>query len=252
MLEIKELNTRYGSIHALKGISLHIDEGEIVSLIGSNGAGKSTLLASITGLVPASSGSILFEGVEIARLPQSAIVKKGIVLCPEGREVFPRLTVEENLRLGAYTRKDKAETKASFEEAYTLFPRLAERQKQLAGTLSGGEQQMLAIARALMGKPRLLLLDEPSLGLAPNLVELIFDLIETINKRGMTVLLIEQNANMALQIASRAYVLETGTVRLSGEARHLRNNLEVQKAYLGEIEGTLDELALQSLDSAAN
>ncbi len=252
MLEIKELNTRYGSIHALKGVSMYVDEGEIVSLIGSNGAGKSTLLASITGLVPAISGSILFEGAEIVRLPQSTIVKKGIILCPEGREVFPRLTVEENLRLGAYSRKDKAEIKASFEEALTLFPRLAERQRQLAGTLSGGEQQMLAIARALMGKPRLLLLDEPSLGLAPNLVELIFDLIETINRRGMTVLLIEQNANMALQIASRAYVLETGTVRLSGEARHLRNNLEVQKAYLGEIEGTLDELALQSLDSAAN
>ena len=252
MLEIKELNTRYGSIHALKGVSMYVDEGEIVSLIGSNGAGKSTLLASITGLVPAISGSILFEGAEIVRLPQSTIAKKGIILCPEGREVFPRLTVEENLHLGAYTRKDKAEIKASFEEAYTLFPRLAERQRQLAGTLSGGEQQMLAIARALMGKPRLLLLDEPSLGLAPNLVELIFDLIETINRRGMTLLLIEQNANMALQIASRAYVLETGTVRLSGEARHLRNNLEVQKAYLGEIEGTLDELALQSLDSAAN
>ncbi len=252
MLEIRDLNTRYGSIHALKGISMYVNQGEIVSLIGSNGAGKSTLLASITGLVRAASGSILFEGVEIVRLPQSAIVKRGIILCPEGREVFPRLTVEENLRLGAYIRKDKAEIKASFEEAYTLFPRLAERQKQLAGTLSGGEQQMLAIARALMGKPRLLLLDEPSLGLAPNLVELIFDLIETINRRGMTVLLIEQNANMALQIASRAYVLETGTVRLSGEARHLRNNAEVQKAYLGEIEGTLDELALQSLDSAAN
>lgn len=252
MLEIRDLNTRYGSIHALKGISMSVKQGEIVSLIGSNGAGKSTLLASITGLVPAASGSILFEGAEIVRLSQSAIVKKGIILCPEGREVFPRLTVEENLRLGAYTRKEKTEIKASFEEAYTLFPRLAERQKQLAGTLSGGEQQMLAIARALMGKPRLLLLDEPSLGLAPNLVELIFDLIETINRRGMTVLLIEQNANMALQIASRAYVLETGAVRLSGEARHLRNNAEVQKAYLGEIEGTLDELALQSLDSAAN
>lgn len=252
MLEVRDLNTHYGSIHALKGVSLHVERGEIVSLVGSNGAGKSTLLASITGIVLPSSGSILFEGEDITRLQQSAIVKKGITLCPEGREVFPRLTVEENLRLGAYTRKDKAEIRASFEEAYALFPRLSERKKQLAGTLSGGEQQMLAIARALMGKPRLLLLDEPSLGLAPNLVELIFELIERINKGGMTVLLIEQNANMALHISHRAYVLETGTVRLSGNAKQLLHNAEVQKAYLGEIIENLDEAALQSFDSAAN
>lgn len=235
MLTIKGLHVHYGSIHALKGVDLEVHPGEIISFIGSNGAGKSTLLGAITGTVAPSAGQILFEGKEITRAKPDAIVKLGISLSPEGREVFPALTTEENLRLGAYTRKNKAEVKASLEEVYDLFPRLAQREKQLAGTLSGGEQQMLAIGRALMSKPRLLMLDEPSLGLAPNLVQLIFELIQDINKRGITILLIEQNANMALKIAHRGYVLETGKVKLSDRADVLRSNPEVRKAYLGEL-----------------
>lgn len=235
LLTIQDLHTSYGRINALKGINLELEEGEIISLVGSNGAGKSTLLASITGTAPSTKGKVLFEGKDITRMKSNDIVKLGISLSMEGRGVFPRLTVEENLRVGAYSRKDKAEIKASLEEMYDLFPRLKERKKQLAGTMSGGEQQMLAIARAMMSKPRLLLLDEPSLGLAPNLVKLIFDLIQKINGRGISVLLIEQNANMALRISNRAYVLENGIVKLSGASKELMNKSEVRKAYLGEI-----------------
>ena len=236
MLEIKDLHTYYGSIHALKGISLEVYEKEIVTLIGSNGAGKSTALGSITGIVPASEGSILFEGTEITKMKPSDIIKLGIGVSPEGREVFGGLSVEENLRVGAYTNKDKADTAHRFEAVYELFPRLAERKKQIAGTLSGGEQQMLAMGRALMNNPKLLLLDEPSMGLAPNLVEMIFELIQRINKGGTTVLLIEQNANMALQIANRGYVLETGNVSLSDTAANLLQNDAVRMAYLGSVD----------------
>lgn len=235
ILEIKDLHTYYGSIHALKGINLDVCEGEIVTLVGSNGAGKSTTLSSITGIVPASRGDIIFNGSEITNMRPSDITKLGIGVSPEGREVFGGLTVEDNLRIGAYTRKNKQEVQDSYQEVYELFPRLGERKKQMAGTLSGGEQQMLAIGRAMMSRPRLLLLDEPSMGLAPNLVEMIFDLIGTINKRGTTILLIEQNANMALQIADRGYVLETGKVTLSDDAKALQANDEVRKAYLGSV-----------------
>jgi branched-chain amino acid transport system ATP-binding protein len=214
MLKIKDLHVFYGPIHALKGISLEVKEKEIVTLIGSNGAGKSTTLSAITGLVKVNGGSIVFNGIDITNMSPHKIVRMGISLSPEGREVFPALTVEENLRLGAYTRKD-SEIKESFERVYDLFPRLRERVRQAAGTLSGGEQQMLAIGRALMSQPKLLLLDEPSMGLAPNLVAMIFDLIESINKQGTTILLIEQNANMAFSIAHRAYVLETGRIVIS-------------------------------------
>ncbi len=235
MLEIKDLHTYYGSIHALKGISLEVNENEIVTLIGSNGAGKSTTLSSITGIVPAATGSIIFEGKEISKMKPSDITKLGIGVSPEGREVFGGLSVEDNLRIGAYTRKDKKEIADLYQEVYELFPRLAERKKQSAGTLSGGEQQMLAIGRAMMSRPKLLLLDEPSMGLAPNLVELIFELIQKINKRGTTVLLIEQNANMALQIADRGYVLETGNVTMTDDANKLLANDDVRKAYLGSV-----------------
>ena len=233
MLKIKDLNVFYGPIHALKGISLDVNDGEIVTLIGSNGAGKSTTLNTITGLVKATSGSIQLDGKEISGVPAHKIVDLGISLSPEGREVFPALTVEENLRLGAYTRKDRAEISTNFERVYELFPRLKERINQSAGTLSGGEQQMLAIGRALMSSPEILLLDEPSMGLAPNLVLEIFELIKSINKQGTTILLIEQNANMALSISDRAYVLEIGNISLSGDARALAKDDRVRKAYLG-------------------
>ena len=233
ILEIKDLHTYYGSIHALKGINLEVFEGEIVTLIGSNGAGKSTTLSSITGIVPATSGSIVFNEKEISKMKPSDITKLGIGVSPEGREVFSGLSVEDNLRIGAYIINDKKEIAALYEEVYELFPRLAERKKQMAGTLSGGEQQMLAIGRAMMSKPKLLLLDEPSMGLAPNLVEMIFELILKINRRGTTVLLIEQNANMALQIADRGYVLETGKVTMTDDAKKLWSNDDVRKAYLG-------------------
>ncbi|MCI8274446.1 MAG: ABC transporter ATP-binding protein [Lachnospiraceae bacterium] len=236
MLEVIDLHTNYGSIEALKGINLEVYENEIVTLIGSNGAGKSTTLSSITGIVPSASGQILFEGTDITKMKASDITKLGIGVSPEGREVFGGLSVQENLKIGAYTRKDKKEIAESFEMVYDLFPRLAERKKQSAGTLSGGEQQMLAIGRALMSKPKLLLLDEPSMGLAPNLVDLIFELIVRINKAGTTILLIEQNANMALQIADRGYVLETGKVTLSDDAKVLQANDDVRKAYLGSAE----------------
>jgi ABC-type branched-chain amino acid transport systems, ATPase component len=233
MLKISDLNVYYGHVHALKGINMEIKEGEIVSLIGSNGAGKSTTLSSIAGLVHPQSGNITFKDQNIAHMLPHNVVKLGVSLSPEGREVFPALTVEENLRLGAYIKNDKARIAESFTRVYDLFPRLKERITQTAGTLSGGEQQMLAIGRALMSEPQLLMLDEPSLGLAPNIVLMIFDLIESINKQGTTILLIEQNANMALSISNRAYVLETGKIVMSGDAKNLANDPRVKKAYLG-------------------
>ncbi|MBR0172468.1 MAG: ABC transporter ATP-binding protein [Lachnospiraceae bacterium] len=233
MLIVNDLHVHYGPIHALKGISLTVEDGEIVTLIGSNGAGKSTALNTITGLVKASAGVVKLDDAEITNAPSHRIVKMGISLSPEGREVFPALTVEENLRLGAFTRAEKGAISAGFDRVYELFPRLKERIRQVAGTLSGGEQQMLAIGRALMSEPKILLLDEPSMGLAPNIVILIFELIVDINKQGTTILLIEQNANMALSVASRAYVLETGTISLSGEADALMQDDRVRKAYLG-------------------
>lgn len=233
MLTIDNINTYYGNVHALKGINLQINKGEIVTLIGSNGAGKTTTLSTITGLVKPSVGKIVFKDKDITKLEPSEIVKLGISLSPEGREVFPALTVEENLELGAFTRKEKNVIKESYERVYDLFPRLLERKKQQAGTLSGGEQQMLAIGRSLMAEPELLMLDEPSLGLAPNLIDLIFDLIVSINKQGTTILLVEQNANMALSIANRGYVLETGNIILSDDAKKLAQDKVVKAAYLG-------------------
>ena len=237
MLKIETLNCYYDHIHAIKNLSLTVNEGEIVSLIGSNGAGKTTTLSAITGLINQKDGKIIFNGTEVINKPAYEIVKLGISLSPEGREVFPALTVEENLKLGAYTRVDKSEIQESFGYVYKLFPRLRERMKQHAGTLSGGEQQMLARARALRTRPKLLLLDEPSLGLAPNIVLEVFELIKEINKQGMTVLLIEQNANMALKISNRAYVLENGKVTLEDEAIKLLNDPKVKEAYLGFKEG---------------
>lgn len=235
MLKIHNLNTHYGNIHALKGIDLEVKEGEIVSLIGSNGAGKSTTLLTISGLLKPTSGSISFKGKEISNQPPHGIVKMGISLAPEGREVFPGLSVSENLTLGAFIKKDKVRIKTSFERVYELFPRLKERQNQLAGTLSGGEQQMLAIGRALMSEPQLLMLDEPSLGLAPNIVSLIFDMIQSINRQGTTIMLIEQNANMALNVSHRSYVMETGKITLQGGSKELSNNPQVKQAYLGGL-----------------
>lgn len=232
MLKIEGLHTYYGNIHALKGIDMEIGDREIVSLIGSNGAGKSTTLNTIAGLVHPAQGKITFEDRDITAVAPYNLVKLGMSLAPEGREVFAALTVEENLRLGAYSKKDKAQISRSFERVYDLFPRLKERIAQQAGTLSGGEQQMLAIGRALMSEPKLLLLDEPSLGLAPNIVQQIFSLIIDINKQGTTILLIEQNANMALSISDRAYVLETGRITMSGAAKDLADNPSVKKAYL--------------------
>lgn len=234
MLKVEGLHTYYGNIHALKGIDLEVDKGEIVSLIGSNGAGKSTLLSTITGIAHAQSGSVIFKGNNITNTAPFNIAKTGISISPEGREVFPALTVEENLRLGAFIVNDKKKIAEGYERVYELFPRLKERYKQAAGTMSGGEQQMLAIGRALMSNPELLLLDEPSLGLAPNIVLMIFDLIKSINAQGVTTLLIEQNANMALSISSRAYVLENGVVSMSGYAKDIANDPRVKKAYLGQ------------------
>jgi branched-chain amino acid transport system ATP-binding protein len=233
LIELKKVHVKYGYIEALKGIDVEVNENEIVTLIGSNGAGKSTMLKAITHLVPPSEGQIIFDGEDITKLPACKIVERKIAMSPEGREVFPELSVERNLQIGAYTVKDKAKIADSFSRVYKLFPRLEERKKQAAGTLSGGEQQMLAIGRALMVNPRLLLLDEPSLGLAPNLVEMIFDLIKTIRDQGTTVLLIEQNANMALSIADRAYVIETGKIVLTGKASEVADNPKVKAAYLG-------------------
>jgi len=234
MLAIRNLNTYYDRIHALKGVSLEVREKEIVTLIGSNGAGKTTLLKSIMGLQPAKQGEILFQGEEIGRQSVHKIVAKGISLCPEGRQVFPRMTVRENLELGAYSRKQKSEIEESFQRVYGLFPILKERKNQPAGTLSGGEQQMLAIRRALMSRPSLLLLDEPSLGLAPIMVDKIFDLIQEIRNQGVTILLVEQNASQALSIANRGYVIETGNIVLEGTGRELLRSDKVRQAYLGE------------------
>jgi branched-chain amino acid transport system ATP-binding protein len=232
LLEVEDIYTRYGSIEALKGVSLTVDEGEVVTLIGSNGAGKSTTLRSISGLTPASSGSITFGGEAITRVPAHEIVSHGIALVPEGRHCFARMTVRENLDLGAHRRRG-AEVAQDLERVYELFPRLHERQRQKAGTMSGGEQQMLAIGRALMARPRLLMLDEPSMGIAPILVRRIYETIAEINRAGMTILLVEQNANYALDLASRGYVLETGHVALANDSAQLREDPGVQKAYLG-------------------
>ena len=233
MLEIKDIHVYYGAIHAIKGVSLTVRQGEIVTLIGSNGAGKSTTLRTISGLLKPKEGDILFEGESIAGRPAQDIVKAGISQVPEGRRIFANMTVMENLELGAYSREDADGIEADMNMVFERFPRLLERKEQAAGTLSGGEQQMLAMGRALMSHPRLLLLDEPSMGLAPLLIREIFSIIEDINRAGTTVLLVEQNANMALSIAHRAYVLETGRIALSGDAKELAASEEVRKAYLG-------------------
>ncbi len=233
LLELEDIHTFYGNIEALKGISLTVEEGEIVTLIGSNGAGKSTTLRSISGLTPPRVGSIRFDGKEIGDRPPQEIVAMGISQSPEGRHIFPRMSVRENLDLGAYLRKDSDGVKNDLDRVFDLFPRLKEREKQKAGTMSGGEQQMLAIGRALMAQPRLLLLDEPGMGLAPILVERIYETIREINEQGTTILLVEQNANFALEISNRGYVLEVGTVAVTDESSKLRTNPEVQKAYLG-------------------
>jgi branched-chain amino acid transport system ATP-binding protein len=232
LLEVSEIRARYGSIEALKGISLTVEEGEVVTLIGSNGAGKSTTLRSISGLTPASAGTITFAGEDITRVPAHEIVVRGIALAPEGRHCFARMTVRENLDLGAHRRRGP-EIAQDLDRVYELFPRLLEREKQKAGTMSGGEQQMLAIGRALMARPRLLMLDEPSMGIAPILVQRIYETIAEINRSGVTILLVEQNANYALDVSQRGYVLETGRVVLANESALLRNDPEVQKAYLG-------------------
>ena len=233
MLEVNDIHTYYGNIHALKGISLTVEKGEIVTLIGSNGAGKTTTLRSICGLQKPRQGNILLEGEDIGPFKAHEIVSKGVAMVPEGRGIFARLTVAENLDLGAYIRKDRAAIQKDLERVYTIFPRLKERERQVSGTLSGGEQQMLATGRALMTRPRLLLMDEPSMGLAPVLVEAIFDVIKVINKEGTTILLVEQNALMALSIAHRGYVIQTGQIVLQDTAANLKSNEMVQKAYLG-------------------
>ena len=232
LLDVEDIHTFYGAIEALKGISLTVDEGEVVTLIGSNGAGKSTTLRSISALTPPTAGSVSFDGKEITRAPASDIVARGITLAPEGRHVFPRMTVRENLELGAHLRRRDG-LGEDLERVYSLFPRLQERHRQKAGMMSGGEQQMLAIGRALMGRPRLLMLDEPSMGLAPILVERIYETIREINRGGVAILLVEQNANFALDIARRGYVLETGQVALADDSRRLRDNPDVKRAYLG-------------------
>ncbi len=233
MLTLENVHTFYGNIEALKGISLDVNEGEIVTLIGSNGAGKSTTLRSISGLTPPREGSINFEGEEVGETPPQEIVQRGISQAPEGRRIFQRMTVHENLELGGYLRRDSESVAKDLDRVYKLFPRLKERQRQKAGTMSGGEQQMLAIGRALMADPKLLLLDEPSMGLAPILVERIYETIAEINNQGTTILLVEQNANFALEVSKRGYVLETGQIALTDKAAALRENPEVQKAYLG-------------------
>ncbi|EKN70373.1 high-affinity branched-chain amino acid transport ATP-binding protein [Neobacillus bataviensis LMG 21833] len=235
MLKVNNINVFYGNIQALKGVSLEVIEGEIVTLIGANGAGKSTLLKTLSGLLKPKSGTIEYLGEPISGKAPQSIVKTGISHVPEGRRVFSNMSVEENLELGAYTRKDAGGVRKDMEKVYELFPRLLERRKQLSGTLSGGEQQMLAMGRAIMAKPKLLLLDEPSMGLAPLMVKQIFNIIEQINKDGTTVLLVEQNANMALSIANRAYVIETGRIEISGTAAELQASEEIKKAYLGGL-----------------
>lgn len=233
MLEVKDINVYYGAIHAIKGISLSVEEGEIVTLIGANGAGKSTTLRTISGLLKPKTGEINFLKKNIAGMAAHKIVREGISQVPEGRKIFAEMTVQENLELGAFTRTDDSEIQNDFKMVFGRFPRLEERKSQLAGTLSGGEQQMLAMGRALMSRPKLLLLDEPSMGLAPLLIKEIFNIIVDINKTGTTVLLVEQNANMALSIANRAYVLETGRITISGDAKELAASEDIRKAYLG-------------------
>ncbi len=233
LLEVNEVHAHYGAIEALKGVSLFVDEGEVVTLIGSNGAGKSTTLRAITGLTPASSGSVVIDGEDVTRVPAHEIVDRGIALAPEGRHCFSRMTVRENLDLGAYRRRRDTSVGEDLERVFALFPRLKERETQKAGTMSGGEQQMLAIGRALMARPKIMLLDEPSMGIAPVLVQRIYETIAEINRGGMTILLVEQNANCALDASSRAYVLETGRVVLEGKSGDLRTDPEVQRAYLG-------------------
>lgn len=233
MLKINNLEVSYGPIKAVKGISLEVREGSIVSILGANGAGKTTTLKAISGLVPPSSGDILFNGERISRLVSEKIVPLGIVQCPEGRRIFSQLTVEENLKIGAYSRKDKKNIKQDFERIYRYFPRLKERKNQIAGTLSGGEQQMLAIGRGLMARPKLFIMDEPSLGLAPIIVKEIFEIIKEINKEGVTVLLVEQNAFQTLKISDYVYVLETGKIALEGKAEDIANNENIKKSYLG-------------------
>ena len=234
MLEVKDLEVYYGMIQAIRGISFEVNEGEIVSLIGANGAGMTTILHTITGLLSPKKGSVLFEGKEITKIPAHKIVSLGMAHVPEGRRVFAQLSVYQNLKMGAYTRKDKDELEKTLETVYKRFPRLEERKNQLAGTLSGGEQQMLAMGRALMSHPRIILMDEPSMGLSPILVNEIFDIIQSVSASGTTVLLVEQNAKKALSIADRAYVLETGNIVMTGDAKELMNDDSIKKAYLGE------------------
>jgi branched-chain amino acid transport system ATP-binding protein len=233
LLKLENLSVHYGAIEALKNLSLEVHKGEIVSLIGANGAGKTTTLRTISGLEKKTSGNILLLGEDLSKVSSSAIVRKGISHIPEGRRVFPKMTVEENLELGAITRKDKIQVQKDFEKAYLLFPRLRERKHQIAGTLSGGEQQMLAIARGLLSKPQLLILDEPSMGLAPIIVHEIFEIIKNINEEGTTILLVEQNANLALKISKRSYIIKTGTVETEGFSKDLLAMDEIRKAYLG-------------------
>jgi branched-chain amino acid transport system ATP-binding protein len=234
VLSVQDVHTFYGSIEALKGISIDVREGEIVTLIGANGAGKSTTLRSINGLNHPREGKIVFQGTDVTSMPPHQIVKRGISQSPEGRKLFPRMSVTENLEMGAFQRTDKAEIREDMDRVFSLFPRLAERKTQRAGTMSGGEQQMLAIGRALMARPKLLLLDEPSMGLAPIFVEKIFEIVREINDQGTPILLVEQNALMALDTADRGYVLETGTIALADSAKALRENEQVRKTYLGE------------------
>jgi len=233
LLEIDGLDVHYGGIHALKGVSMKVEAGEVVTLIGANGAGKTTTLRAISGLVKPSAGTVKFDGAAITHIPAHTIVSRGLVHAPEGRGIFSNMTVDENLEIGAFLRKDSAQVKKDREHALSLFPRLEERLDQNAGTLSGGEQQMLAIARAMLSRPKLLLLDEPSLGLAPQIVALIFKIVKTIAAGGTTILLVEQNAHMALGVASRAYVLEVGRIVLEGDAKELAKNDQIRKAYLG-------------------
>ena len=234
MLEVKDLEVYYGMIQAIKGISFEVNQGEVIALIGANGAGKTTTLHTITGLLSPKKGSVMFEGTDITKVPAHKIVSMGMAHVPEGRRVFAELSVYENLKMGAYTRKDKNEIEESLANVYKRFPRLEERRNQMAGTLSGGEQQMLAMGRALMSKPKIILMDEPSMGLSPIFVNEIFDIIQAVSESGTTVLLVEQNAKKALSIADRAYVLETGKITMSGNAKDLLNDEAVQKAYLGE------------------
>ncbi len=234
MLEVKDLQVYYGMIQAIKGISFEVNQGEVIALIGANGAGKTTILHTVTGLIAPKNGSIVFEGKDITKVPAHKIVSMGMAHVPEGRRVFAQLSVYDNLKMGAYTRKDKTEIEESLENVYKRFPRLEERKNQMAGTLSGGEQQMLAMGRALMSKPKIILMDEPSMGLSPIFVNEIFDIIQEVSASGTTVLLVEQNAKKALSIADRAYVLETGKISLEGDAKVLMNDDSIKKAYLGE------------------